>query len=35
MSVWIDIDLLQVQSFIKIRITAEGEEIFDVVRKNG
>jgi hypothetical protein len=33
MSVWIDIDLLQVQSFIKIRITAEGEEIFDVVRK--
>jgi len=33
MSAWIDIDLLQVQSFVKIRITAEGEEIFDVVRK--
>jgi len=33
MSAWIDIDLLQVQSFVKIRITSEGEEIFDVVRK--
>lgn len=33
MSAWIDIDLLQFQSFVKIRKTPEREEIFDFVRK--
>ena len=33
MSVWLDIDLLQVQPFIKIRKKPEGNEIFDTVRK--
>jgi type I site-specific restriction endonuclease len=33
MSCWIDIDLLKVQSVIKIRKTESGEQIFDVVRK--
>ena len=33
MSVWLDIDLLQVQPFIKIRKKPQGNEIFDTVRK--
>ena len=33
MSVWLDIDLLQVQPFIKIRKNPKGNEIFDIVRK--
>jgi hypothetical protein len=33
MSIWIDIDLLQVQPLIKIRTNQRGKEIFDVVRK--
>lgn len=33
MSVCLDIDLLQVQRFIKIRKKAQGNEIFDTVRK--
>ena len=33
MSVWLDIDLLQVQLFIKIRKKPQGNEIFDTVRK--
>lgn len=30
---WIDIDLLRVQSLIKVRQNQQGNEIFDVVRK--
>lgn len=30
---WIDIDLLRVQSLIKVRQKQQGNEIFDVVRK--
>jgi hypothetical protein len=30
---WLDIDLLQVQPFIKIRKKPQGNEIFDTVRK--
>ena len=33
MSVCLDIDLLQVQPFIKIRKKPQGNEIFDTVRK--
>ena len=33
MSVWLDIDLLQVQPLIKIRKNQQGNEIFDTVRK--
>ena len=33
MSVWLDIVLLQVQHFIKIRKKPQGNEIFDTVRK--
>lgn len=33
MSIWIDIDLLQVQPLIKIRTNQKGNEIFDIVRK--
>jgi len=33
MSVWIDINLLQLQPFIKIRKNQKGNEIFDIVRK--
>jgi hypothetical protein len=33
MSVWIDIDLLLFQSYVKIRDTPRGTEIFDSVRK--
>jgi hypothetical protein len=33
MSVWLDIDLLQVQPFIKLRKNQQRNEIFDIVRK--
>jgi hypothetical protein len=33
MSVWLDIDLLQVQPFIKLRKNQQRNEIFDTVRK--